>query len=313
MLRHSRLITLLLLGLASFSWGEEAFPKGEPIALSMPGEFYMAPQWSPAGDQVAAAGPSYTGLYLIDFPTGNSHQISNAYSAGYGFAWSHAGTRIASRISSYENKRRTNTLVSYNLDDGTVEILSEPRTRMSGTPLWSSNDSHIYLTNSETFESFSTDNKNHESLNEALLYVKNSQIIRIATAKAEENAVFTDQGRVTSYAVSPDGSRIVYSTSGQHLWIANSDGNERHSLGSGIAPSWAPDGEWIVFMFTEDDGHAILNSDLYLVKADGTARKNITNTSNQLEMHPHWSPDGSWIVFDTEGRGQLFVQQVEWR
>jgi Tol biopolymer transport system component len=137
--------------------------------------------------------------------------------------------------------------------------------------------------------------------------------MRQIPAQTAETTLFADQDKVTSYAISPDGSQIAYSTSGQKLWIANSDGSEHHSLGSGIAPDWSPDGKWIVFMLTEDDGHSMLGSELYLLDTETETRLNISNTPDQVEMHPDWSPDGSWIVFDTEGRGQLFIQQVEWR
>ncbi|MEA3285767.1 MAG: hypothetical protein U9Q77_00120 [Candidatus Marinimicrobia bacterium] len=313
MYRHLGLITIILLSLASISLGKQAIPKGEPIALSMPGDFYMAPQWSPNGDQVAAAGPSYTGLFLIDFPSGVAIQLSNAYSAGYGFAWSHSGTRIASRIAHFDNMLRTNTLVSFNTEDYSTQLISEPRTRMTGTPLWSTTDSHVYLTNADKFESFHANNSRTTSLSESLFYVKDGQLLHRDTAGNNDRTLPVNQDNITSYAVSPDGSRIVYSTSGQKLWIANSDGSGQHSLGSGIAPDWSPDSKWIVFMLTEDDGHTMLGSELYLLDTDTETRLNISNTPDQLEMHPDWSPDGSWIVFDTEGRGQLFIQQVEWR
>ena len=313
MLFRAGIFTLTLLLSASCIFGAEATPKGEPIALSPPGEFFMAPQWSPNGTQVAAAGPNYTGLFLLDFPSGNYNQLSQAYSAGYGFAWSHAGTHIAARISQFENMRRINTLVSYNIEDHSVKLISEPKSRMTGTPLWSPNDSHIYLTQSDKFASFNTDRNQTTPLHGTLIYVKEGQLMHRDAAESGENPLFVNQDPVTSYAVSPDGSQIAYSTAGQNLWLINTDGSERHSLGTGVAPAWAPDGDWIVFMLTEDDGHSMLGSDLYIVSTETETRLNISNTPDQLEMHPHWSPDGSWIVFDTEGRGQLFIQQMEWR
>ena len=124
---------------------------------------------------------------------------------------------------------------------------------------------------------------------------------------------FSPEERITSYSVSPQMNRIAYSTSGQHLWVADLDGSNIISLGRGIKPHFSPDGEWITFMLTEDDGHDMLNSDIFIIGIDGKDRQQITRTSKVLEMHPRWSPDGSWIVYDTESQGQLFLQQMERR
>ena len=137
------LISLILL-CSSNILAKQIETRGDPVALSSPGEYFMGPKWSPSGDQVAVGGASYTGLYLLDFPSGSVQQISNDYSAGYGFAWSHDGSRIASKISHFSKMRRSHTLVSFNVSDGSMTTLSSPRARMSGTPVWTDDDSQLY-------------------------------------------------------------------------------------------------------------------------------------------------------------------------
>jgi len=66
------LISILIL-CSSFAIAEQIEAIGEPVALSKPGEYYLGPKWSPSGDQVAVGGPSYTGLYLLDFPKAAEH------------------------------------------------------------------------------------------------------------------------------------------------------------------------------------------------------------------------------------------------
>ncbi|MBC8376670.1 MAG: PD40 domain-containing protein [FCB group bacterium] len=310
------LISLLLL-CSSAVLAKQIETKGDPVALSRPGEYYMGPKWSPSGVQVAAGGASYTGLYLLDFPTGNVQQISNDYSAGYGFAWSHDGTRIASKISHFNKMRRSHTLVSFNVSDGVMETLSEPRSRMSGTPVWTDDDSQLYLTFAEKFESFKTDDSNQEVSLPPLNYIKDgrfqNRLVLQSTGRSSETTLFSDQDHIYSYAISPDGSQVVYSTAGQNLWLAKVDGEDRMSLGRGSAPDWSPNGEWITFMLTSDDGHSITASDIYAIHVDGSSRIKLTETPLIFEMNPQWSPDGEWLVYDTDQRGQLFIQQVGWR
>lgn len=297
--------------LSTVAIAEQISAKGEPIALTMRGDYYMGPKWSPDGEQIAAAGASYTGLYLFDFPTGSMKVLSNAYSAGYEFSWSHDGSHIAAKISQFNNMRRSHTLVTINVADGSQEDITTPRSTMSGRPRWSADDSYLYLTFAERFESFRLNEVSRSIPDQDHLYVKEGRFQ--VRSNSVDNLRFEDQERLYSYAISPDGSRIAYSTSGQELWIADISGENRMSLGRGMSPSWSPDGTWISCMFNEDDGHSITSSDIYLVKADGTIRTNLTNSTDKIEMNPQWSPDGDWIVYDTDRLGQIFIQQVEWR
>jgi len=212
--------------------------------------------------------------------------------------------------------RRSHTLVSFNVADGSMETLAKPRSRMSGVPVWTEDDAHIYLTFAEKFESFSASNDNAVLREPVLHYINEGRFQnRIAenSATPRESLQFADQDHIYSYAVSPDGNHVVYSTAGQNLWLARVNGTERVSLGRGSSPAWSPDGEWIAFMLTFDDGHSVTASDIHAIKIDGSSRTKLTNTHDIHEMNPQWSPDGFWIVYDTDARGQLFVQQVGWR
>jgi len=64
---------------------------------------------------------------------------------------------------------------------------------------------------------------------------------------------------------------------------------------SGITtPSWSPDGRQLVFT-----GYQGGLSDLYLINADGTDLRRLTN-DRYADLHPVWSPDGQTIAFATD-------------
>jgi len=66
----------------------------------------------------------------------------------------------------------------------------------------------------------------------------------------------------------------------------------------GVAdPQYSPDGKLVAFSATEyflEEGKS--NSDIYLMKADGTDLRQLTN-NEAADYHPRWSPDGEWLMF----------------
>ncbi|GAB4566867.1 MAG: hypothetical protein Kow0047_18590 [Anaerolineae bacterium] len=94
-------------------------------------------------------------------------------------------------------------------------------------------------------------------------------------------------------AVSPDGSRIVFTSwrEGQaDLWLMNADGSGLRRLtddpADDYAARWAPDGRRIAFV-TERAG----NQDVYILDVD-TGDLTPLAASPRAERDPAWSPDG---------------------
>jgi Tol biopolymer transport system component len=100
-------------------------------------------------------------------------------------------------------------------------------------------------------------------------------------------------------AVSPDGSRIVFSSSrsgNRLLWTASSDVTQPAPLTSGDAldarPAYSPDGRQIAFVSDRGGAHGI-----WLLSADGGTPRLVSRVDVIDTLS--WSPDGRRIVFST--------------
>ena len=60
-----------------------------------------------------------------------------------------------------------------------------------------------------------------------------------------------------------------------------------------------------------DDGHDYIDSDIFIINADGSRRVRITDTVEKIEMHPDWSPDGDQIVYNTYRDGIVYIISVK--
>ncbi|MCK5765221.1 MAG: PD40 domain-containing protein, partial [Bacteroidales bacterium] len=102
---------------------------------------------------------------------------------------------------------------------------------------------------------------------------------------------------INSYAVAPDGKRVVFGARGDVYTVPVKSGITRNLTGScGVNDrnvEWSPDGKYISYIsdVTGED-------EIYLINQDGTGEpEQITDDGDTYKYNPVWSPDGKMLLW----------------
>jgi Tol biopolymer transport system component len=98
-------------------------------------------------------------------------------------------------------------------------------------------------------------------------------------------------GNLPRPAWSPDGSRILYSTSSGAYVVDPDGGDPEKLLDNATGAVWSPDGRRLAYVVLDQDGRSV---GLGVAQADGSDAHTVVQGAI---LWPAWSPDGSTIAF----------------
>ncbi len=291
--------------------------RSQPVKIAGGGaEYFMHPRWSPEGTYIAFTGQNYTGLWLIRPDGTGLTPITDEAAAGFGFSWSQDGSSLLTRISRYEGFRRLHAVTLFDVINASERRLTEFRGRMPDLPRWTPTQERVYFFNGSALEFAETGLlpvQRAKASAEVLPYIRYSHIeIRDSRKGSSHRISGLETERSINLEISPDFSKIAFEVIGGNLFVADIDGSNPIDLGPGYRPQWSPDGRFLTFMLSEDDGHNFTASDIYIIKADGSERTRLIFTEDRMEMDPSWSPDGTRLVFHTHRSGEIYIVELEY-
>ncbi|MGH7596931.1 MAG: TolB family protein [bacterium] len=306
------LIIFALTGAASAGW--KATQK--PVKLiGGDGKYLMHPRWSPNGAMIAFTESNYKGLWVMQADGTGARQITEEVAAGFGFEWAANANAIVSRVAKYEKRFRYNAVKLFDLEKNETRLLTDYRTLMPGLPHWADADQKVYMYNRNKLEIFNSGLEPAALVKTAVekqIHFLKEDKIAIGDITTGAYKVFEPiKGRqCLNMTPSPDRKKVAFEIMGGNMYVMNADGTGLTDLGKGHRPQWAPDSEYLVYMITQDDGHKLLASDLYVIRRDGQEKTPLTVTGDKLEMNPSWSADSKKIAFDVMHEGVIYVLEV---
>jgi hypothetical protein len=111
----------------------------------------------------------------------------------------------------------------------------------------------------------------------------------------------------------PDcGGGVVCPAPGTYVKTLNDAGPGRRISQYGEFPEWSPTDDRIVFTKYGSDANANgeLQLQVYVINADGSGERRLTDSMTRTAADPSWSPDGSKIAFCGEDNGYAAVGSV---
>lgn len=236
--------------------------------------------WSPDGTQLAisAYGKGQTeSLFIADWNGKNPRRVTDDKSHDSSPNWSGNGESIAYHSCDIEGCK----ILRVDPTDSTlVSLVAASDVNDPRYPAWMPDGNGLMFTGFD------------ETMSPSHVYISNldgSSVIQLTN----------EQLNIHSPSPSPDGEWVTFSMDVQvpdsfgdvtpNIYIMRTDGTNIYRLVEDTTagytyPVWSPLGNWIAFNLRRNGG----DTDLYIVKPDGSQLINITNTPNIMEWQPEW-------------------------
>ncbi len=277
----------------------------------------MNPTISPNGELVAFTKAGYQGIWIFKFSDNSINQITDEIAAGFAMQWSPDSKFILSRPAYYDGPIRYNAVKIYNVETAEAVLLTDYRTKMPSLPQWSDYNEKAFIVTDNKPEIFSTgltaSQQQKQNLPGILVYITNDDKIGVTNIADNSNRIFEPipGKKCMNLSLSPDMQRVAFEIYGGNLYSMKIDGTELTDLGKGYRAKWMADSQHLIYMITEDDGYQFTSSDIYTIKFDGTEKRNITNTTDKIELSPSASLINNKIVFEVFDEGAIYFMNLD--
>ncbi|NJO91711.1 MAG: hypothetical protein HC831_24155 [Chloroflexia bacterium] len=258
------------------------FELSEPTQVTKQDDDFYQAKFSPDGNKLLATKKGYQGIYIIDLENKNLvTEVTDEEKAGFEAKWAQNGETIK-----YQSRKQTSISKTFNYN-----LKSK---------------SHSLAVS--TFKSVATGIDDQQELS-----VKYNLKRRMVEASYGEKTwdITKEQGSYYDFVISPDKTKVLIHKNDGRMYIYALDGSGLlYCLGNGLCQSWTPDGKYLVYFISYDNGYYTTESDIYLSKVDGSKKWRLTNTEDKIEKWPHLSEDGSKLTFYDMTSDRIYISNL---
>lgn len=310
-----RNIFIMLLIFISSGFSQEIFKVKAIKTLVIPSEsgaVFMNPKWAPDGQKIALTSANYRGIWIYELQTGQLDQITDEISAGFGFSWSSNSQYILARVSRFDNNRGMSAVKVFNLTQNEDFYLTNYRQRMPDVPKWTPGNDRVIFYNGNQMEYIDTSFDKVTNESQFICYAISDKIFLENTITGEKTEFQPFPGAIyMNLSLAPDDHHVAFEVYGGNCFVLNLETTGVTDLGPGNYPMWSPDGKYVVYMITHDDGYRYTASDIFISDIEGTFFQNLTSEIDQIAMYPCWSPVENKIAYSTYNLGTIEVIEFE--
>ncbi len=293
---------------------------------------FMQPVWSPDGEKLAFTRFAFTGLYVKNADgSGEIKELTGEDYTGYEPVWTTDSKGIVMRTRKGIVGQRISCV---DIETGEVTIIEpwvghakQPRVnRYGGVVLQFDGVVRVFDKATGRYMSAEEYYSGRSDSLEVVLEMDH-RAGRLWIVRGGERWEFPySKDFIWTPRLSPKGDKVLFDVSrDSKTFVANIDGSGLVELdhggpwGDGTDWQWSPDGKRIVYCIIKEGEIGILESDIYVVNADGTCKTKLTDTPEIIELFPRWSPDGMKIAYSTDLRngksdrysGRIYVAILE--
>ena len=293
-------LIILLVCIANASFAQVEVIKNEYLTKNKGS--YNHPVLSPDNSYVAFTKKGYKGLYYMDIQDGTITTISTENGAGYNPAFSAKSDKLYYITHQYKGLKKYSDINVYDISEDKNKVLLKGKQNLSPPAIMAGN--LIYRTRSKINQQKIRKNTNTNEIKYVEAFDKK---ILIYTNDKKHQIQPKGEGHYIWPALSPDQERMVFTKTGDGTYVCNTKGKIIADLGKLNAPTWL-NNDYIIGMIDEDDGKRIVKSDIYIMAANGSYKKNLTSTEEKKEMYPECS--GNNVVYHTLA-GDIYLMKLK--
>ena len=244
---------------------------------------YFSIHVSADGSSVAITNANYSQLYVAN--NGYFKNVDMKNINAFHCKWSPNGEKLMVMRSSFENRRRLNSLIVLNKYGNLLDIVVDFSSQRILPVGWTGNNTLHFLLDDQLITRNMNKSENEWDL-PLIFATKNKLYKKISDEKVQ--LLHQAQDMILNLSYSSDATLIVFEVYGNETIVIQDEKLIKTDIRNGNAPMVSPDGENIVFMNIEDDGYQIQSGSISYWDSKTSKIYSIIDDPKMIAMNPVW-------------------------